>query len=266
MAKLKNVFQRRETKYLLSYENYHQLRQALVPYMEADEYGKHTIISVYYDTDDFQLIRWALEKPDFREKFRLRSYGVPTAETPVYLEIKKKVGKIIYKRRLSLPYDDAKNFNCLSPDFSVSGVQNQQIKREIQWLACQRQLRPQVMIAYDRIAMKAFDEELAEFRITFDFDIRFRQEELDLRQGDYGQRVAPELDVLMEVKALGAYPLWFSKLLSQLGIQRGSFSKYAQTYQRYLMDKQETVRSVTQLPAMAAFTIITPTEERTHVI
>lgn len=254
MAKLKNVFQRRETKYLLTYADYHELQKELAPYMGVDEYGKHTIISIYYDTNDFQLIRWALEKPDFREKFRVRSYGTPQDETLVYLEIKKKVNKIIYKRRLALPYEEAHDFQHHFTDFSLRGLQDQQIKQEIQWLMRRQTLQPQVMIAYDRIAMKAFDESLAEFRITFDFEIRFRTDELDLRKGAHGQRVAPELDVLMEVKALGAYPLWFSKILSQLGIYQGNFSKYAQTYQRYLAARPESGGQLAQPAAVAAFT------------
>ena len=107
MSHLKNVFQRKESKYLMDLEMYESLRQALEPHLEEDEYGLHTIMSVYYDTEDFSLIRRSIEKPNYREKFRLRSYGVPTDQTTVFLEIKKKINGIVYKRRIDIAYEEA---------------------------------------------------------------------------------------------------------------------------------------------------------------
>lgn len=60
-----------------------------------------------------------------------------------------------------------------------------------------------------------------------------------MRLGEQGTRIAPEMDVLMEVKALGSYPVWFSQILSELSIHKVSFSKYSQTYQRFLVTKEE---------------------------
>lgn len=231
MAKLKQAFQRKEKKYLLTTKAYQQLRERIYPNMLEDDYGLHTIASIYYDTENFELIRQSLEKPTYREKFRLRSYGTPNLEGNVFLEIKKKCQGIVYKRRVSLPYCAVAAYLNESGYPLVTTV-DQQITQEIAWLVRRKKLVPKVMIAYDRRAL--YDPNDSDFRVTFDFDIRWRQTELDLTKGTKGELVAPEIDVLMEVKALGAYPLWFSDLLAELEIYPGSFTKYGQTYQRYL--------------------------------
>ena len=43
----------------------------------------------------------------YKEKFRLRSYGVPGPEDTVFLELKKKYKGVIYKRRAMLPLTEA---------------------------------------------------------------------------------------------------------------------------------------------------------------
>ena len=236
MSKCNYSFQRKEKKYLLTEECCQQLRRLLATKMIEDQYGLHTIASIYYDTADFEMIRKSLEKPTYREKFRLRSYGTPNQSQQVFLEIKKKTQGIVYKRRLSLAYGQVASYLNNPQSVTHLGVE-QQISHEIAWLFQQKQLSPQVMIAYDRRAL--YDPVNPDFRITFDFNIRWRQTELDLTTGTAGQLVAPELAVLMEVKALGAYPLWFSARLAQLKIYPASFTKYGQTYQRYLYQKED---------------------------
>ena len=239
MTKLKNVFQRKETKYILNQATYLKLREQLTPFLVEDDYGLHTIISLYYDSQNYQLIKQSIEKPTYREKFRIRSYGVPTKDSPVFFEIKKKVKGIVYKRRIELSYGEAKHFNYHSlalPSVKDSQVQ---IKNEINWMMTKYKLIPKVMIAYDRIALKPLDTELEDFRVTFDFNIRYREHDLDISNGDEGEPVAPEFYCLMEVKSIGAYPLWFTHALSDCHIFKGSFSKYGTTYKRYL-NKEET--------------------------
>ncbi|MCA5012777.1 MULTISPECIES: polyphosphate polymerase domain-containing protein [unclassified Enterococcus] len=237
MVKLKNSFQRKEKKYALSYEMYHKLKEELQVYMQEDEYGLHTIISVYFDTQDYEMIRQSIAKPTYKEKFRIRSYGVPKEHSEVFLEIKKKVLGVVYKRRISLPYRSAKRYIQHPHSLKLSSAKEQQIKQEIDWLFARKRLQPKVMIAYDRRALFALDNH--DFRVTFDFNIRFRQEYLTKEITDFGERVAPEIDVLMEVKALGAYPLWFSEILAAFEVYPCSFSKYAQAYQRYLYCRED---------------------------
>lgn len=78
--------------------------------MQRDQYGLHTITSLYFDTDHYDLIRTSLEKPGFKEKLRLRCYGQPAREDDVYLELKKKFDGVVYKRRISLPLRGAEGY------------------------------------------------------------------------------------------------------------------------------------------------------------
>ena len=82
------TFQRYETKYMLSPIMARKLRKSLPGHLQMDEYGLDTICSLYYDTPDHQLIRRSLEKPVYKEKLRLRSYGPAKETSPIYVELK----------------------------------------------------------------------------------------------------------------------------------------------------------------------------------
>lgn len=232
--KLKHIFERKETKYIINKATFDDFFHELMTYMNVDEYGLHTIFSLYFDTDNYTFIQHSLTKPVYKEKFRVRSYGVPTEESLLFLEIKKKVSGIVYKRRVPIPYQDYKRWQETG-DLPMD-VQTTQIGKEVRWLFTQHtDLRPRVLIAYDRLSL--FDKEETAFRVTFDQHIRFRQTDLHFSGETQDELVAPEVDVWMEVKALGAYPLWFVSLLAAYDIRKASFSKYAQTYERYLFVK-----------------------------
>lgn len=94
-----HVFKRYELKYLLTEEQYRQLKRLMNGYMRADHYGESDILNLYYDTPDYLLIRRSLEKPVYKEKLRVRSYGVARKESDVFVEIKKKYESVVYKRR-----------------------------------------------------------------------------------------------------------------------------------------------------------------------
>ena len=90
MVKIQNQFKRYEIKYLLDARQYESVRRTMQGRTVGDEYGKSTICNIYYDTPDRRLIRRSLEKPVYKEKMRLRSYGTPHGDDRVFLELKKK--------------------------------------------------------------------------------------------------------------------------------------------------------------------------------
>ncbi|MBO0462225.1 polyphosphate polymerase domain-containing protein [Enterococcus sp. DIV1298c] len=228
--KLKNVFQRKETKYLLTTTQFHSFIEELKKQMQIDDYGLHTILSLYFDTADDRFITNSMNKPRYKEKFRVRSYGVPTDSSLVFLEIKKKVNGIVYKRRLPLTYSEYLKW-LQTKDFPSQN--HEQIQQEVDWLFRKNpDLSPKTLIIYERMSL--FGKNDPHFRVTFDQHIRFRQTNLNLAITGEENLVAPELGVLMEVKALGAYPLWFVELLNAYQLRKGSFSKYAETYKRHL--------------------------------
>lgn len=220
------TFQRYETKYMLSPIMARKLRKSLPGHLQMDEYGLDTICSLYYDTPDHQLIRRSLEKPVYKEKLRLRSYGPAKETSPIYVELKKKYEGIVYKRRERMILSEAVPYLAgkSEPGF------DSQILHEITWFRnYYRGLAPAMYIAYDRIA--CFGTEDRNFRVTFDTNIRWRTDNLCLDGPTEGTRLLEPGWYLMEVKSPGAVPLWFSKILDDLAIYPASFSKYGFAYQ-----------------------------------
>lgn len=226
---IQRCFQRYEKKYLLNPEQYQKIRAGLAPYMEADEHGRYTICNLYYDTPDFQLIRASLDKPVYKEKLRMRSYGVPADGDSVFVELKKKYKGVVYKRRTVLEAGEALDYLA----GRCSPRAKDQICREIDWFLGRYHPVPQVFIAYDREALAGLEDRV--LRVTFDIDLRWRDTALDLRSGDGGERITSRDQILMEIKIPGSAPVWLSRLLSENSVFPTSFSKYGVCYRGNLM-------------------------------
>lgn len=236
-AKVKSneVFERKEKKYLLTQAKYEALLKRLQEFMDIDQYGLHTIHTIYYDTKNLDIIRHSVDKPKFKEKLRLRSYGLATDDSQVFLELKKKVAGVTYKRRVALTYQEAKNFL----NFGVKPTRTNQIFKEIDWYTRQHQLEPKTLISYDRVALKGKKDE--NFRITFDHQIRYSLTDFDLtavKESEQTLLMAQPL-VLMEVKIFEAFPLAISRLFSELHIFQNKFTKYGNVYHWVLFPEWE---------------------------
>lgn len=230
------VFKRYEIKYLMTRRQRDEVLRAMEPYMALDSYGRSSIRNVYYDTPDFRLIRASLEKPVYKEKLRVRSYGPARGESPVFVELKKKYKDVVYKRRISLP--QARAEACLAGRLPLP---DSQIGNEIAYaLAFYRELAPAVFLSYDREAF--FQRDGGDFRVTFDENIRYRQVELTLNSDPWGTSILSPDQVLMELKTSGALPLWMVQTLSRQSIFKTSFSKYGTAYQDIFKTQQKGVR------------------------
>lgn len=246
MQNYQAVFKRKEIKYLLSREERDALLPILKACMEPDAFAHSSISNLYYDTPDFRMVRRSLEKPMYKEKLRLRSYGTPENTSTVFPEIKKKAMGIVYKRRISLPYQEAVSFlsgqQIASTDMCNGTTQQvtstdmcdgttRQILHELDWmLASYKNLSPRVFLSYERDSYKGISD--SSLRLTLDQDILFRTDRLDLREGAFGEAILLPDQTLMEVKISNAAPLWLAQALSEIGIFPVSFSKYGRAYER----------------------------------
>lgn len=234
-------FKRYETKYLLSQQQYTDFLNAAGSLIEPDIYGLHTICNIYLDTDDYYLAERSLERPCYKEKLRMRSYGNVKNDDSVFLEIKKKYCGVVYKRRINIPFSEAENYvyNGVVPQ-AISGFANIQIYNEIDWLMKKYVLTPKLYIAYDRTAF--ISKYFSDVRVTFDRNIRSRANMLTLRSDGNTHLLDTGIEnyVLMELKTGSAVPLKLAKILSELQIYPTSFSKYGRIYTEMHTKKDNT--------------------------
>ena len=228
------TFKRYEIKYMLTRKQRDALLQAMKGHMAIDRFGHSTIRNLYFDTDDFRLVRRSLEKPLYKEKLRVRSYGKAGKDSPVFVELKKKFESVVYKRRLALPHRAA--MDALESGRPLPA--DSQIGREI---AAFREfygptLRPAMFLSYEREACCPTDG--ADFRLTLDENILWRTDHLDLAASVWGSPVIGPDQVLLELKSPGSIPLWMVRFLSENDIRRVSFSKYGAAYQQMTADDQ----------------------------
>ena len=227
------IFQRYEFKYLLDGRQLQAVLAAMAPHMVPDEYSHSSIRNLYLDTPDFRLIRRSLEKPVYKEKIRIRSYGRAAAETAVFVELKKKYRSVVYKRRISMLQDKA--LGC------VAGTElwpQSQIGAELAYAAdFYKNLCPAVFLSYERDSFRGVEDEA--LRVTFDTEIRYRRQELTLDSDTWGIPVLAPGRTLMEIKVAGGLPLWMTHVLSEQGIFKTSFSKYGMAYQDILLAGRE---------------------------
>lgn len=234
------TFKRKEIKYLLNDTQYKKLLPEIKKLATIDSYGLTRINNIYYDTPDHLLIRNSLEKPVYKEKLRLRTYGDTDNSTAAFVEIKKKYKGVVYKRRFESIYEKAFLYlaGCELPD------ERTQVTDEVdEFINTYKGLRPAMVIGYNRIAMAGIYDK--EFRVTFDTDITWRDRSLDLTKGSQGKRIIEEGQHLMEIKIPDAFPMELSYVLSELEIFPVSFSKYGRGYIDSLVEGQ--VRNVAAL-------------------
>lgn len=243
------IFQRYEKKYLLTSRQYQYLFERLESRIQPDQYGKSAICNLYFDTPDFRMIRASLSGPVYKEKLRLRSYGVPQEDSTVFVELKKKFEGVVYKRRVGMTLKQAKRY-LIGRRLMIEPCQ---ITREIDWtMSYYEALKARMYIAYDRTAYYGIDD--PDFRITFDRNIIWRNEALALSHGIWGQQLLEDDQILMEIKIPGAYPKWLTEELTALALHPTSFSKYGSAYQALHQEAKREQGGVS--PCLTAFSAV----------
>lgn len=227
------VMDRYELKYVLSKEQVNSLVDALEGHMKVDKYGKTTIASLYYDTIDSRLIRTSLEKPKFKEKIRLRSYGMADDSKTVFLELKRKAYGVVYKRRVETKVKDAIDFFNNKVDIVAEG----QIAKEITYFReYYGELIPSCLIIYDRVA---YEEDNGNLRLTIDYNPRYRIDNLRLDYSMEGIPLLKDGEAILEIKIQDSIPLWLSHILDKYKIFINGFSKYGKAYEKQILEAKE---------------------------
>ena len=231
-----DFFRRVEKKYVINKNQYEALQKAMQDKMVEDEHGKSTIYNVYYDTEQYDLIKHSISKPIFKDKVRIRSYNAPTQNSKVYLEIKRKYDGIVSKRRIETSlekfYENFKN---------KKETADGQVEKELEYYFKHYKLIPTMFLSYERNAY--YEKGNSDFRITFDTNIIARDYDLQMEKGNYGTVILGKDNYVMEIKTLGAMPIWFVHLLDELNIYPAGFSKYGEAYQELIL-KENSMKEV----------------------
>lgn len=235
-----STFNRFEKKFLLKRDQVEHIKKELSPYIKQDDNASlsyYTICNIYFDTANDDLIKRSISKPIFKEKLRLRCYGIPKDRDLMYLEIKKKLNGQVNKRRTLITYEDA--FQLINEKVMPikKKYHNTQVLNEIYFFVYKKDLIPKISISYDREAYFAISDEA--LRITLDYNISSRRENLSLGRKIEDKLIIEDDLVLMEIKTINAFPLWLSNILSEAHIYSNSFSKYGTEFYSYLITQRE---------------------------
>ena len=220
------VMKRYEMKYILSKEQLFYLKNSLCGHMEVDQYGKTSVASIYYDTPDYRVIRASIEKPAYKEKLRLRSYGLAKNKDHVYLEIKRKTEGVVYKRRVETTEEEASLFL----NNKIETIGSNQIAKELAYFRnFYGKLEPKIVIAYDRTSYAEIDGDI---RLTIDENPRYRSFDLNLHSSMDGELLLPAVSAILEIKVQQELPLWLVEILSKGKIYKTTFSKVGEAYKK----------------------------------
>jgi len=234
------IFRRKEQKYLITREQYLELVQQMSPYMRADRYGddgKYTVTSLYFDSPDHKIYYETKNKLRFRQKLRLRVYDEANIYSTAFFEVKQKHKKVVNKRRMRLPLIEAYRYlnNQVSVPLENFDTSNTQVLKEIDHFRQLFNLKPEMIVSYDRHAFHGkYDDEL---RVTFDLNLRCRNDDLAVENGPQGENFIDSNLVVLEVKVNDSVPLWLTRILQDLKCEQRSASKFCTSLE--LLKKEE---------------------------
>ena len=226
------TFKRYELKYLLTRQEKQNVLKSMAEHMKLDDYGQTTIPKYLFRYRHIPADSSFFGKPVYKEKLRVRSYQPAGPDDPVFVELKKKYKSVVYKRRLVLP--EAQVMKCFEHGKPLPI--HSQIGEEIAYFwDYYETLHPTVFLTYEREAYYALDG--SDFRVTFDENILYREEDISLGSKIYGTPILGENQTLMEIKTSGGIPLWMSETLTKNTLFKTSFSKYGTAYQQMMDEK-----------------------------
>lgn len=215
-----------EHKYRIPALQYYQIRNAMTPHMEPDEFtvdqGEYLVRSLYFDTDRYQAYHEKINGDFGRIKIRVRSYAATHREdAPLRVELKTRRGAAMEKFSSFVPLSSYQAFMETGhwPEHEDSSVLT-----EFARLYHLRTLRPKLLIQYQREGLVSRRRE--DLRITFDHHVESCSATEIFPAHTYFRPHHPET-VILEIKCKNDQPVWLSRLVRQHGLKLVASSKYA---------------------------------------
>jgi len=245
---------RYECKYLVSPEIADEIRRFLQPFMAPDTYARrhagyrYPICSLYFDTLGLHLYRQTAAGEKNRFKLRVRSYS-DDQQTPVFLEVKRRVNDVILKRRARLPRESARAMlEKGSSPWVDGGAGNLLVDLEsFNWLVTAAAARPFLRVRYIREAYEALGGD--PLRITLDTDIAWLPTSTaDFNMGAEGWIPTPVPGTVLEIKFTDRYPAWVGEMIRAFSLQRQSVAKYVLSVDSFFAESGDRVSELGRSP------------------
>ena len=233
------MLQRREYKYLIDEATAARVRRAIAGFCGGDEHaaatgGRYVCDTIYLDTLQLHIYRATIENEAVRYKLRIRTY--PGTQSPVFLEVKRRVDDVIVKSRAAIRGD----WRALLETGDISLVPAGELRAAENFLTYYQACRggpmvPTAMIRYEREPYSSLVDDYV--RITFDRKLRYQAAtELAFTSDErlwtpiddpVAMRVAPALSaVVLELKFMQTVPPWLRSIVQRLELSRLSYCKY----------------------------------------
>ena len=232
------TFKRYEYKYVLNEKQYAAVLEGIMPYSNVDKYcldGKrYCLYNIYFDTEDYSVIRHSVSKPQFKEKLRLRSYYPKFGtDDKVFVELKKKCAGCVNKRRAVMLCGEAEDLFKTGKGKRNGDYIHDQVVMEIEYYLQKAPAQRKTYLSYEREAY--FLKEDKNIRITFDTNIYAGQDGFEREKS---KSLLQDGEYIMEIKLSHYMPMWLARLLSENKIYRHGFSKYGTYYKKYILPER----------------------------
>ncbi|MFX0071063.1 MAG: VTC domain-containing protein [Candidatus Hermodarchaeota archaeon] len=229
-------FNRFEIKYQISMIQKDQIISHIKPFMQLDSHVQNNhhyeVRSVYFDSP---FRKSFLDKRDgikTRIKLRIRYYpdNQSSQKELVFIELKKKINENVSKTRILAPFEEAfkiiDNSSLEAKNFYKNASKEDKSNLEEVWYLYNRyHLEPVCVVCYKR--QPFMDKMENRFRVTFDTDIKVRNYNFNLHNGDGNAYVVPANVCVMEVKFNSFIPRWAIKILQINDVIQQKTSKFA---------------------------------------
>ena len=233
MAETPLTFERLELKYLVDEAQAARIRADLEGLCDADREGgaSYGLMSLYLDSPALAFHRAKLENAHDRFKLRVRAYE---GGGPVFLEVKRKTGDVIRKKRVAV---DADGWEDAAAGYGAplgGGARSQAILDEFSRLQALTGAVPRLLVHYLREAWASNVDRYA--RVTFDRAIRVQDVSSFTLEGEpdaWHPVDGPSLGVgttspvILELKCESRLPSWMVALVRRHELVHTAFSKYS---------------------------------------
>lgn len=240
-AKFDIQLDRHEAKYVIQPRMMADIRDFIRPFCERDPHGignppEYRITTLQLDNTDYSLHLARDREVTARFKLRARIYGEP-GDTPVFLEVKRKIRGAILKTRAKVPFEAWGEDLIRSLKLTLQFKSRNEENAFLEFVRLTREIgaEPKVLIRYIRESYFGVNDRYA--RVTFDRQLEYQPTRSWTSWGRGGhwrtidtpmvQNKAQSFSgVVLELKTLSDAPQWMIDLVRHFHLERTGHCKY----------------------------------------